>query len=247
MEISERLSELDRNIKKDIETVASSIWCGELMNDSIRNIRQPWSFYEIASKTQFQQSDSILTALQNIDGCETCKACCSELIRSKEHMPSEIFASDECCLLDWKQDMRKDHHSYEEVTERQLDFTMSILKPGHDSNTRSSLLLASDAIIVAEKTVKLTPDDVAFLYTSAYGKDFIEDLIEYMTSDEVEILLLNSPDIGSRQNDIKHQVRSSLRSDSPMNNNLHLPDSFHESLAQLTYFFPEESNLYARV
>ena len=240
----ERLKE-GAGVKQQIESVASGMWCGEIDTDALRQIDNPWALYEIASKTQFRCTDAILNAFSESQ-CDTCSQCCKELIKSKDHMPPEIFLSDSCCLLGWKQKMRENHDFYETPV-RQLDFTMTILKPGHDENTRKALSsFVGDEAIIAEKSMTLNSADVAFLYTSAYGQDFMQDLMDYMKSDTVQILLLNMPDIGKGQNDLKRELRTRLSCPDPMRNNVHFPDSFHEALAQSTYFFPEESSLYVR-
>lgn len=240
----ERLKEEVR-VKQQIESVASDMWCGEVDTDTLRQIDSPWALYEIASKTQFRYTDEILGVFTDSQ-CDTCSQCCIELIESQEHMPPEIFLSDSCCLLEWKQQMRV-NHSFYEAPIRQLDLTMTILKPGRDKNTRRALdSLAGESTIIAEREMMLDPADIAFLYTSAYGQDFMRDLMDYMKSDTVQILLLNIPDIGKHQDELKRNLRSLLDCPDPMRNNVHFPDSFHEALAQATYFFPEESNLYVR-
>jgi len=233
-------------LKQQVERIASDIWFDSLKESDLNNFQNPWALYELASKTQFRNTAGIELALNNNDMCGTCQACCIELIQSRQHMPAEIFKSDECCLLAWKQEMRENH---DEVTEPgpQLDYTITILKPDSDPNAELAIISAlSPGEIIASKEVKLSDSDIAFLYTSAYGKDFIDNLLEYMTSGSVKILLLYRPDIGIDQNKLKKAVRLSLETSDPLRNNIHFPDSIHESLAQSTYFFPEESQIYVK-
>lgn len=232
-------------VKQRIEAVASDIWCGKIDADALAQIVNPWALYEVASKTQFRHTDEILSIFSNLQ-CDTCSQYCIKLVESQEHMPPDIFLSDSCCLLEWKLQMRENHDFYK-IPTRQLDFTMTILKPDCDKNTRKVLSsLVGDEAIIAEKDIVLDSADIVFLYTSAYGQDFMHNLIDYMKSDTVQVLLLNIPDIGKNQNELKRKIRSHLSCSDPMRNSIHFPDSFHESLAQSTYFFPAESRLYVR-
>jgi len=236
------------NVKKDIERTATDIWTGDFTPESLSSFDNPWALHEIASKTHFQDTEHIEEFLMASETmCDDCRTLCLCLIQDKQHMPADVFVKDDCCLLEWKQAMRADHHSDTENEEPQLDFTITIVKPGAHSDTKDALLsvVGEDAVISSTKK-KLTLDDIAFLYTSAYGADFIKNLTEYMTADEVEILLLHTPAIGELQNNLKKQVRRNLQTTDPLRNNIHFPDSFHESLAQSVYFFPELSKVYAR-
>lgn len=237
----------DRPIKQRLEAIATGIWLDDVDRESLKEITNPWAFYEIASKTQFRRTDDILSELTQLTGlCDRCVGCCRELITAKEHMPVDVFVSDECCLLDWKKEMRQ-NHDYFENTGPQLDFTIAIIKPNNDPNTLQTLQdVLSEGQIVAAIDKQLTEEDIAFLYTSAYGRQFMQELIGYMTSIPVQVLLLRDNDIGLRQNEMKTQIRLRLTAPDKLHNNIHFPDSFHESLAQSTYFFPKESRIYAR-
>ncbi len=233
-------------IKQQLEAVAEAIWTGRDFEDRIDGMSNPWALYDLASKTFFQDTVEIERALQNNGLCESCSITCLELVRQRQHMPSGVFKSDVHCLLDWKKDMREDH-DYSEVDTQQLDYSLTILKPGHDTRSEGVLIstIGRDAIIDV-KEVTLTEDAIAFLYTTAYGKDFIEEMTNYMTSGPVRIVLFNRQNIGQELNRTKKIIRAQLNTASPMQNNIHMPDSFHEALAQIAYFFPEHRQLLMR-
>jgi len=135
--------------------------------------------------------------------------------------------------------MRADHDAPVQ-SHLKTNRTITIIKPQSDPRTRMVLeeALGRDAI-VAERVHTMTEEDVAFLYTTAYGMEFIRDLIRYMTSAESKLLLIEMPGINNMQDALKRFVRRQLLSFGLLRNNIHFPDSISESLAQIEYFFPE--------
>jgi nucleoside diphosphate kinase len=224
-------------LKYHLEDVAARVWLGETVLGDV-SFQHAWSLHEIASKTSFVQTEPLLEAVDGTGSCDPCKAICRDLIETERHMPFDIFEEEPCCLYDWKVEMRANHEVVHESWPR-FDQTIALVKPDSDPHTlpviRDHL---GEGAILAEESVRLGDRDVAFLYSTAYGRSFIRTLVDYMTSDGITAVLLEAPDIGNRQNDLKKFVRANTLVQNALRNNVHVPDSLHEAFAQRQYFFP---------
>lgn len=227
-------------LKRRLEEVAAHIWIsGRVERDSIE-FDNVWSLHELASKTHFRDTYPILDTINKTLSCVSCKDVCSHLIMNREHMPVDLFEAEACCLYNWKVEMRSSHAFVSDHWPL-FDRTIAIVKPDSDPATVGTIEeQLGDEAVVEHKEVQLLPQDVAFLYTSAYGMSYVRDLIAYMTSGVSIVLLINKKNIGNVQDAIKKKVRSSTQQKCHLKNNVHFPDSFHESFAQVAYFFGSE-------
>mgnify|MGYP001566600482 FL=1 len=78
-----------------------------------------------------------------------------------------------------------------------MKYSVSILKPdcierGMDGIVRS-ILEQNGFTIVLEKKIRLSRDDVMFIYERCVDKDFFDGLSAFLTSSDVIVLVVSNP------------------------------------------------------
>jgi hypothetical protein len=76
-----------------------------------------------------------------------------------------------------------------------------------------------------------------FLYSTAYGRDFSNTLLEDYSSAPSEIFLLRGPDVVNIQGTMKDEIRSSLNVTNTRRNCLHMPDTLADTYANIACLF----------
>lgn len=232
-----------------IDLIIASVWEAysrsfslTINPDILKNI-SVWGIYETALKTQFHFKDYV----ENIDGtleisigCKLCKQEVSMLLVNESPINERIYCSECPCLMEWKKDMRLNH--FTAVTWAPFNYTVMMVKPHVVAAKRDKALniIGADCDFLMHKTIILNTSDIAFLYSTAYGKQFLRDQINYYSSGKSEVYLIKGDDIVERQEGIKKQIRESLGVADPRRNIVHFPDSLGETYSQIAYFFGED-------
>ena len=134
-----------------------------------------------------------------------------------------------------------------------METTLSIIKPdavqkGYTEDI-CSRIEDSGLKIRSKKLIKLTQEQAEDFYAEHKGKPFFEALINYMTSDLVQIQVLRGENAISRYRKLmgntnpKEAAPGTLRHDfaeSIQANAVHGSDSEESAEREVAYFFPEE-------
>ena len=134
-----------------------------------------------------------------------------------------------------------------------METTLSIIKPdavqkGYTEDI-CSRIEDSGLKIRSKRLIKLTQEQAEDFYAEHKGKPFFEALINYMTSDLVQIQVLRGENAISRYRKLmgntnpKEAAPGTLRHDfaeSIQANAVHGSDSEESAEREVTYFFPEK-------
>tara|TARA_B100001245_G_C22594894_1_gene294973 strand:+ start:158 stop:562 length:405 start_codon:yes stop_codon:yes gene_type:complete len=134
-----------------------------------------------------------------------------------------------------------------------METTLSIIKPdavqkGYTEDI-CSRIEDSGLKIRSKRLIKLTQEQAEDFYAEHKGKPFFEALINYMTSDLVQIQVLRGENAISRYRKLmgntnpKEAAPGTLRHDfaeSIQANAVHGSDSEESAEREVAYFFPEE-------
>jgi len=202
-----------------------------------------WGLFDVLCKTNFHLLDIVEPKELLVPGRDGCGRCCQQVIDlayTHTMISRPIYEKEFVCLQNWKKSMR----GRGPITDKPADFpyTIAILKPGFFGVVDRQVdlfLKAKDVEVVERRQLVLSPDDIAFLYSTAYGKSFIEKQVDYYTSDRSEVMLLKGENIVNEQNRLKVEAREKLLVSDIRKNAIHFPDSLAESYAQIFYFFGE--------
>ncbi len=107
-----------------------------------------------------------------------------------------------------------------------FDYTIMIIKPHVVSAEEERILdqICMDNNIFFYRSITLTLSDIAYLYSTAYGRSFLREQVEYYSSGESEVYLINGNDIVNKQEDMKKCIREFLGATDPRKNYVHFPD-----------------------
>lgn len=134
-----------------------------------------------------------------------------------------------------------------------MRYSLSILKPdcierGLENKIRS-LLKQNGFSILLEKRLRLTKDDVAFIYERCIDKDFFEGLSDFLTSGDVIVLVvsgLKMADVVKKLNSLVGHIDPCLAKDGTIR---WLGESIRRNLvhssADTTSFWREVSRIFS--
>jgi nucleoside-diphosphate kinase len=135
----------------------------------------------------------------------------------------------------------------------QIEQTLSIIKPdGVDKKVIGDVLSrfeSAELRVAAIKMIQMTPEQAGGFYIVHKERPFYGELMEYMSSGPVVVLVLEGSDAISRNRDImgatnpKEAAPGTIRADhaeSIEKNIVHGSDSLESAVVEIPYFFDDE-------
>lgn len=131
-----------------------------------------------------------------------------------------------------------------------VEYTLSIIKP--DATKRNltgkinSYLEAADLKIVAQKMIKLTPEQASGFYVEHKDRSFFNELVAYMTSAPVILQVLKGENAVSKNREVmgatnpENALPGTIRKDFALNieeNSVHGSDSIENAKREIGFFF----------
>ena len=131
--------------------------------------------------------------------------------------------------------------------------TLCIIKPDATKRnlveTINSIIIRNDLKIVVQKKLKLSIDQAKKFYEIHNDKSFFKDLIDYMTSYEVVIQVLEGENAVNKYRQImgstdpKEALEGTIRKKvglSKQENSVHGSDSIENAINEIKFFFNED-------
>lgn len=216
-------------------------------DDTLERI-SPWLLYEVGLKTNFRAPGNVVrrdlrAAIESTQSCDGCHSAVLNLIERRAPTSEEQLFSRRRCYVEWKEDMRR-KYPVEKIIWPQFDYTVLAVKPNFNDyrGVIEEQLENAGLITLGSYRRTLTPDDVAYLYSTVFGTDFIRRHIKYYTGEASTFYLIQGDDIVNRQATLKRELRAKLPLMKGFRaNGIHLPDSLAETFSNIYYFFDERT------